>query len=254
MELRKEIFDFSNEKILTYTQSLRNVNDRLEYLLFVFKEIKITQSILTKKIFYNYSLKLLYDSNKNFDLSTPHVIDYISKDIITNSDKEIFLKWISEIGSSFLQSTFSDLFSGTPHLSYKDLVVYEEGLLEKIDELRTIITSEIQYQRDLMRLQVGEDQVNKSTQHANYKEDKIKWNGTESQLVYLFDLLFKYDLLSASEYYDENYSLISKYFINKRGQNIESTKLQESKNKIEKDIINKKQAKQIENIIEKLKP
>ena len=72
--------------------------------------------------------------------------------------------------------------------------------------------------------------------------------------MYLFDLLFKYDLLSASEYYDENYSLISKYFINKRGQNIESTKLQESKKKIEKDIINNKQAKQIENIIEKLKP
>lgn len=68
--------------------------------------------------------------------------------------------------------------------------------------------------------------------------EKIQWNGTEAQIVYLFSLLVDNHLIATIQC-DEINSLISKHFKNKKGEDFKNTQLNQTK----QNILNSKSGK-----------
>lgn len=83
--------------------------------------------------------------------------------------------------------------------------------------------------------------------------NKIKWSGSETELIYLFELLFKENLIDINQY-QERFSLISKHFINRKEEPFNNKQLAQANQNISVNKGSKpKRAKLIETLITPLK-
>lgn len=253
MLIEKGALIFKRDEIISFAKQFKEINERLEYFLYVFNEIKIIQEILKRKFFYNFVVKKIIEKNPNLNISSPHVTDYMGQDTVSRIDMNAFREWINNVRNEYLANFFGKLVESKAALKYDNFINLEEEIIRNMDNLRAIISIEINHIRELMRLKNDQKKSTTENSRNNLEQDKIKWNGTDSQLVYLFDLLFKNDLLSESEYHDEQYSLISKYFKSKSGQNLTEPMLKVSAKKVYDGTLNKKQIIQIDKIVDQTK-
>lgn len=249
----KEIFDFEVEDILEYSKSINDKNDRLEYYLFLFKELKEIQKIIKSNFFYDYSVKSIIKRDPNFNNSTPNIVDYMNQYNLEELDLITIGDWINKLDNNYLKNLYSKFFEEKSNPTFKLIVKLESEQITKFDKLRLILSSKINLLREEMRIEQYKKNELVSQQKEIPKKEKIRWNGTENQLIYLFDLLFENDLLSESEYYDEEYSLITKYFKNKDGRELSESKLRISARKVAEGTMNKRQVNQIDKIIRDVK-
>jgi len=81
----------------------------------------------------------------------------------------------------------------------------------------------------------------------------IRWQGSETQLIYLIELLLKENFLPPY-IFDERFSFISKHFLNKKGLQFKQKQLAQSENNYEASKTGKpKGSAKIEELVEKLK-
>jgi uncharacterized protein YdiU (UPF0061 family) len=100
------------------------------------------------------------------------------------------------------------------------------------------LKNEIKYRSDELRNEVNPSFIQRK--HTEQRADKkIRWNGTETQIVYLFDVLYHEDFLEGSQF-DERYSLISKHFENKEGKPFKNKQLAQTSQNL---FLNKKEGK-----------
>ncbi len=134
------------------------------------------------------------------------------------------------------------------NLCVQNVIVAEGRTIQKLSELKKLIGIDVNYLQEYSNSLPEESKLTITT-----NIEKIRWNGSERQLIYLFDLLFKEDLLSAQEYHDKRFSLISTHFKNKKGYDIKPKQLSTTASEMSKGKPNKKDAEKIESIINKIK-
>jgi hypothetical protein len=130
-----------------------------------------------------------------------------------------------------------------PELDEQARIFEERQFLKEVNEFQ-------QVQASLQAsLQAKEETPQQATQKPKNLEP-IQWEGSEPQLVYLFELLFEQGLIS-----NENRSaLIAKHFVNSTGKPFNNKQLNTVKGKYELNKYGKPQdAAKIENVVQKLK-
>lgn len=118
-----------------------------------------------------------------------------------------------------------------------------------LEHIKRIITS-LEYLNEAIRRELE--------LHANKR--KIEWLGTQSQLIYLFELLVKENFLS-KEYNKTKWLLLSRHFYNKKGEEINHKQLSTAyqnmginkKSDMENSILIPIDSEKIEIILERLK-
>lgn len=98
-----------------------------------------------------------------------------------------------------------------------------------------------------------EKMIGHKTGFKNVIENKIQWQGSETQLIYLFELLFKSNLIPL-KLYDKRFALIADHFLNKNGENFKNTQLAQSSLNYRNSVKGKpKNSNNIENLIKTIK-
>lgn len=112
--------------------------------------------------------------------------------------------------------------------------------------------NELSYHHKMLELKIKTQSKIKKTLSLD-KIDPIRWKGAETQIIYLFDLLFQNDFIDIGQF-NNRFALISKHFLNKDNKKFDNKQLSKTQQNMSSNVDSKpKKSGEIEDIVNKLK-
>jgi hypothetical protein len=160
---------------------------------------------------------------EHFAFDLDRVLEFADSRVSTR-EKIFYLEWVmTRFWSWWLTpGNHPELFE----LSHTDKMLDIGRLIEeKIKYLKVVRLPQEKMDHRLSVNSIAHKE--KSADKSGAPREKLKWMGTEAQIINLFELLFKEDLITEAQYL-KRYSLISGHFVNKDGNPFKNKQLAQS--------------------------